>query len=162
MFRSYKSWTTKRSFRRFKMWFDKFVLCTFVFAWAGAQQDVQLEIPQGFLKGLKANTVFQNMPYYSFKGIPYAKPNVGLDKFQVSRSPNVLCKLNLHLREQVQVELAPIIKRADISSLNLFFQDARTGRSLGKHIRRDLSSFVLSLLLYDKTRYDRRRRLSIS
>jgi len=55
-----------------------------VVAWAKAEQDVQLEIPQGFLKGLKTSTVMQNRAYYSFKGIPYAKPNVGLNKFQVS------------------------------------------------------------------------------
>ncbi|XP_020279915.1 esterase FE4-like [Pseudomyrmex gracilis] len=65
------------------MWFRKFLFCAFVIAWAEAVQDVQLEIPQGFLKGLKTNTVLQNKPYYSFKGIPYAKSNVGLNKFQM-------------------------------------------------------------------------------
>ncbi|XP_012215980.1 esterase FE4-like [Linepithema humile] len=65
------------------MWFHKFVFCAFVIAWAEAEQNVQLEIPQGFLKGLKTNTVLQNKPYYSFKGIPYAKPNIGLNKFQM-------------------------------------------------------------------------------
>lgn len=66
------------------MWFNKFVFCAFVIIWAEAQQDIQLEIPQGFLKGLRTNTVLQNKLYYSFKGVPYAKPNVGLNKFQVS------------------------------------------------------------------------------
>ncbi|XP_014476726.1 PREDICTED: esterase FE4-like [Dinoponera quadriceps] len=66
------------------MWFNRLAFCAFiVIAWAEAQQDVQLEIPQGFLKGLKANSVLQNKPYYSFKGIPYAKPNVGVNKFQM-------------------------------------------------------------------------------
>lgn len=69
------------------MRFNKLVFCAFVVAWVEAQQDIQLEIPQGFLKGMRTNTVLQNMPYYSFKGIPYAKPNVGLNKFQVSRGP---------------------------------------------------------------------------
>lgn len=69
------------------MRFNKLVFCAIVVAWAEAQQDVQLEIPQGFLKGLKTNTVLENKPYYSFKGIPYAKPNVGVNKFQVSLSP---------------------------------------------------------------------------
>lgn len=67
-----------------KMLFDKFVFCAFMVAWTNAEQNIQLEIPQGFLKGLKTNTVLQNTPYYSFKGIPYAKPNVGINKFQVS------------------------------------------------------------------------------
>lgn len=67
------------------MWFDKFVFCAFMVVWTNAEQNyIQLEIPQGFLKGLKTDTVLQNKPYYSFKGIPYAKPNVGLNKFQVS------------------------------------------------------------------------------
>lgn len=67
-----------------KMWSNKFVFCAFMIIWAKAQQDIQLEVPQGFLKGLKTTTVMQNRPYYSFKGIPYAKPNIGLNKFQVS------------------------------------------------------------------------------
>lgn len=66
------------------MWSSKFVFCAFVVIWAKAEQDVQLEIPQGFLKGVKTSTVLQNKAYYSFKGIPYAKPNVGPNKFQVS------------------------------------------------------------------------------
>lgn len=66
------------------MWFDKFVFCAFMVAWINAEEDIQLEIPQGFLKGLKTNTVLENKPYFSFKGIPYAKPNVGVNKFQVS------------------------------------------------------------------------------
>ncbi|EFN64812.1 Esterase FE4 [Camponotus floridanus] len=70
------------------MWFDKFVFCAFMVAWTIAEQNIQLEIPQGFLKGLKANTVLQNKPYYSFKGIPYAKPNVGIHKFQMPESAN--------------------------------------------------------------------------
>ena len=48
-----------------------------------ADQDVQLEIPQGILKGLKTETVLHNKPYYSFKGVPYAKPNVGPNKFRM-------------------------------------------------------------------------------
>lgn len=67
------------------MWLSKFVFCGFVVVWVCADQDVQLEIPQGILKGLKTETILHNKPYYSFKGIPYAKPNVGAQKFRVSR-----------------------------------------------------------------------------
>ncbi|XP_017882530.2 esterase FE4-like [Ceratina calcarata] len=49
---------------------------------AQAEQDVQLEIPQGILKGLKTETVLHNKPYYSFRGIPYTKPNVGPNRFE--------------------------------------------------------------------------------
>ncbi|XP_016907128.2 esterase FE4 [Apis cerana] len=66
------------------MWLSKFLLYGFAVVWVCAEQDVQLKIPQGVLKGLKTETVFHNKPYYSFKGIPYAKPNVGSDKFQIS------------------------------------------------------------------------------
>lgn len=66
------------------MWLYRFVLYGLVLVSVCADQDVQLEIPQGILKGLKTETVLHNKPYYSFKGIPYAKPNVGADKFRVS------------------------------------------------------------------------------
>ncbi|XP_003487272.1 esterase FE4-like [Bombus impatiens] len=65
------------------MWLSKFVFCGFVVVWVCADQDVQLEIPQGILKGLKTETILHNKPYYSFKGIPYAKPNVGAQKFRL-------------------------------------------------------------------------------
>ncbi|KAK9301557.1 hypothetical protein QLX08_006113 [Tetragonisca angustula] len=64
------------------MWLYRFVLYGLVLVSACADQDVQLEIPQGILKGLKTETILHNKPYYSFKGIPYAKPNVGADKFR--------------------------------------------------------------------------------
>lgn len=66
------------------MWLANILLCGFLFVSAHAEQEVQLEIPQGILKGLKTETILKNKPYYSFKGIPYAKPNVGPNKFRVS------------------------------------------------------------------------------
>ncbi|KOC60513.1 Esterase FE4 [Habropoda laboriosa] len=66
------------------MWLSKLVLFGLVVTCTRADQDVQLEISQGILKGLKTETILHNKPYYSFKGIPYAKPNVGHNKF---RSP---------------------------------------------------------------------------
>lgn len=68
------------------MWLIKLVLSALVaFVWVTAEEEVQVEIPQGPLKGLKLNTAWHNKPYYSFKGIPYAKPNVGVDKFRVMK-----------------------------------------------------------------------------
>jgi carboxylesterase type B len=64
--------------------------CALVIAWSRADHGVELEIPQGFLKGIKLTTVLQNKPYFSFKGIPYAKPNIGRNKFQVRQSPRVI------------------------------------------------------------------------
>ncbi|XP_015431698.1 PREDICTED: esterase FE4-like [Dufourea novaeangliae] len=62
---------------------NKWLFYAFVLVCVHADQDVQLEIPQGILKGLKTETILHNKAYYSFKGIPYAKPNVGRDKFRV-------------------------------------------------------------------------------
>ena len=56
----------------------------FLFGAAFAEEESVVEIPQGSLKGLKVNSVLGNTPYYSFKGIPYAKPPTGLHKFDVS------------------------------------------------------------------------------
>lgn len=68
------------------MWLNKWVFCGFVIVWVHAEQDAQLEISQGILKGSKTETIYHNKPYYSFKGIPYAQPNVGPNKFRVSKS----------------------------------------------------------------------------
>ncbi|XP_031846091.1 esterase FE4 [Nomia melanderi] len=70
------------------MWLFKYLLYGFVLLCVHAEQDVQLEIPQGILKGLKTETVYNNKGYYSFKGIPYAKPNVGPHKFRISEPAN--------------------------------------------------------------------------
>ena len=56
--------------------------CLVILGWASAEE-VTIDVPQGPLKGLKTTTVYQGKPLYSFKGIPYAKPNVGADKFKV-------------------------------------------------------------------------------
>ncbi|CAK9820725.1 Esterase FE4 [Anthophora plagiata] len=66
------------------MWLTKLVLYSIVVICACADQDVQLEISQGILKGLKTETVLHNKPFYSFKGVPYAKPNVGPNKFRAT------------------------------------------------------------------------------
>ncbi|XP_029046685.1 esterase FE4-like [Osmia bicornis bicornis] len=64
------------------MWLANILLYGFLFISANAEQEVQLEIPQGILKGLKTETILKNKHYYSFKGIPYVKPNVGPNKFR--------------------------------------------------------------------------------
>lgn len=38
----------------------------------------------GQVRGLKAVTLFESKSYYSFKGIPYAKPPLGDLRFKVS------------------------------------------------------------------------------
>lgn len=47
-------------------------------------EEVFLDIAQGQLKGLKLVSIKNERPYNSFKGIPYAEPRFGVNKFQVS------------------------------------------------------------------------------
>jgi carboxylesterase type B len=45
---------------------------------------VTVHVAQGYLRG-KETTAKSGFKYYSFKGIPYAKPPVGPYRFKVSR-----------------------------------------------------------------------------
>ncbi|XP_043273664.1 juvenile hormone esterase-like [Venturia canescens] len=62
----------------------KLALCFCLVALSSVRADEEFEVttPQGKLKGLKTMTINEGKPMYSFKGIPYAKPNVGPDKFR--------------------------------------------------------------------------------
>lgn len=67
------------------MWIYKFfVFCLYLIISTSAVDEITLDIRQGKLKGLKATTITNGKPYFSFKGIPYAQPNVGSNKFRVS------------------------------------------------------------------------------
>lgn len=46
-------------------------------------EDVFVDVEQGRLKGYSESTLRLNKKYFSFKGIPYAKPRVGDNKFEV-------------------------------------------------------------------------------
>lgn len=64
---------------------NKLAIC-FLLATLGSlvdAEEITVDIPQGSLKGIKTTTVLHGKPMYSFKGIPYAKPNVGPNKFRV-------------------------------------------------------------------------------
>ena len=61
------------------------LVCLVVVGTVFGQEEVTLDIPQGSLKGLKTTTNFNSKTYYSFRGIPYAKPPIGFHKFEVSR-----------------------------------------------------------------------------
>lgn len=65
------------------MWLSKLVVFCIFLESLSAHEEVLLDIPQGTLKGIKSTTIYHGMPVYSFKGIPYAKPNIGANKFQV-------------------------------------------------------------------------------
>lgn len=43
-----------------------------------------IETSNGAIRGQRFTTLFHNKTYYSFKGIPYAKPPVGELRFKVS------------------------------------------------------------------------------
>lgn len=50
-------------------------------------------IDKGILRGFKSIT-WRGSPYFSFKGIPYAKPPIGQDRFKVSSSVFLYIKMN--------------------------------------------------------------------
>lgn len=68
----------------------KLFVCLLILGVAYADEEVTVDIPLGTLKGLKTTTVLNGKPYYSFKGIPYAKPPIGFHKFEVSRLLDLL------------------------------------------------------------------------
>lgn len=55
-----------------------------------AQDEITVDTALGSVKGLKATTNFNGKPYFSFKGVPYAKPPVGPNKFDVSISVSLI------------------------------------------------------------------------
>jgi hypothetical protein len=55
-------------------------------------QYIITNVTEGTLKGITSTTVFNAKPYFSFKGIPYAKPPTKLHKFDVS-SKKIYCFL---------------------------------------------------------------------
>lgn len=59
--------------------------CLVTLGRAVASEEFELTIGQGALKGLKTMTVREGKAFYSFKGIPYAQPNEGVNKFRVSK-----------------------------------------------------------------------------
>ncbi|KAK0094936.1 hypothetical protein PV326_009584 [Microctonus aethiopoides] len=66
------------------MWTVKLFVYTLVLKISSGDESIVLNIPQGLLKGQKKITAYHSLPFYSFKGIPYAKPNVGRDKFNIA------------------------------------------------------------------------------
>ena len=53
-----------------------------------------VNIPQGSLVGLKLTSILHNKTYYSFKGIPYAEPRTGEQKFDVGIFFNIFIKID--------------------------------------------------------------------
>ncbi|KAF7992375.1 hypothetical protein HCN44_001700 [Aphidius gifuensis] len=51
-----------------------------------ADEKVLLNTDQGSLQGIKTTSVYHGVPMFSFLGIPYAKPNIGKNKFQISEA----------------------------------------------------------------------------
>jgi carboxylesterase type B len=59
---------------------------------------VTVDVAEGTLRG-KQTTSVAGFQYYSFKGIPYAKPPVGLLRFKVSRGLYYFCTVLVMMNE---------------------------------------------------------------
>lgn len=51
-----------------------------------SNENVIVDLAQGKIQGSHVRTFNNKSSFYSFKGIPYAKPLVGVNKFQVSEN----------------------------------------------------------------------------
>lgn len=45
---------------------------------------VEIDIESGRIRGKQASTVYQEKPYYSFRGIPFARPPIKDLRFKVN------------------------------------------------------------------------------
>lgn len=91
--------------RWYKMWRFVFVLglaLPLCLSWAdqvNADADViEVDIESGRIRGKRSLTLFQEKPYYSFRGIPYAQPPIKDLRFKVSwmsGSDNVCTRVNV-------------------------------------------------------------------
>lgn len=77
--------------RWYKMWRFVFLLglaLAFCLSWAdqvNADADmIEVDIESGRIRGKRSSTLFQEKPYYSFRGIPYAQPPIKDLRFKVS------------------------------------------------------------------------------
>ncbi|XP_066586450.1 juvenile hormone esterase-like [Prorops nasuta] len=68
------------------LWCKLLLVVSVGVAYTKADDIVQLSIPQGVLEGKIAESVLSKKQYYSFKGIPYAKANVGVNKFNAAEA----------------------------------------------------------------------------
>lgn len=55
-----------------------------------------IETKSGKIRGVRETTLIKNMDFYSFKGIPYAKPPIGELRFKVSFTK---CRLLLRISD---------------------------------------------------------------
>lgn len=49
------------------------------------KKHIIVETRNGPVRGVLKNTILKDVPYYSFKGIPYAKPPIGSLRFKVNQ-----------------------------------------------------------------------------
>lgn len=60
-----------------------FILISFALCVSGNEETKTIQTNDGPVRGLHTTTLFNNVHYYAFKGIPYAKPPIGDLRFKV-------------------------------------------------------------------------------
>lgn len=70
-----------------------FLICE---VWIGVAGECRIiETKSGKVRGMKRTTLFRKMDFYSYKGIPYAKPPTGDLRFKVNNRQCSFKKSNL-------------------------------------------------------------------
>ncbi|KAJ8676688.1 hypothetical protein QAD02_012475 [Eretmocerus hayati] len=70
------------------MWKSKYLLCLVLGTLIHADEEATFDTSLGPIKGLKTTTKYNGVPYYSFKGIPYARPPIGNHKLEAPAAPD--------------------------------------------------------------------------
>lgn len=65
--------------------FCLFVCVTLIVGACEAMEEFKIvETNDGKIRGKQSNSLLKNIPFYAFKGIPYAKPPIGDLRFEVT------------------------------------------------------------------------------
>lgn len=95
----------------YKMWCYTFTFVVVMPLWLalinsvvnGDADVVEIDIESGRIRGKRSLTLYNEKPYYSFRGIPYAQPPIKDLRFKVSPAIWMLIKLYVNVMRHVCV-----------------------------------------------------------